>query len=453
MKIYSGLRAINLILMVGLAITACSQPAQKSTVPANPLPHQHVLKLYESGLLPNARILIESPVAQQVLTGAEASVPKVADSSAPDSHVSVAKTEKNTAGDALTFSWKNSWRAGLSFEVKDGINLNDYIAEGVVEFDLNVIDLKNGGLAFKVKCGTDCERQVPFLLSARELVGKGWQSVAVPLKCFVHEGDNFSAVTTPFALETGGTGQVALANVKLQKSGRGSVECPDYKTLSVTPSMLNEWWSVSWWLPRHEQKLQEVKDLLAAKKQAEVIFIGDSITQGWERDGFNVWNRNYKKYNAVALGFGGDRTENVLWRLLHGEVEGLQPKVTVLMIGTNNTGHRHENPATTAAGIKRDIDELQQRLPGTKILLLAIFPRDETPDGDLRKINQDVNALISQFADNKTVFFLDINHAFLDARGILSKDIMPDLLHPNERGYEIWANAMKPTLTKLLNLN
>ena len=120
------------------------------------------------------------------------------------------------------------------------------------------------------------------------------------------------------------------------------------------------------------------------------------------------------------------------------------------MFGTNNTGHRQEDPKTTAAGIKRNIDELQQRLPNTKILLLAIFPRDEKPDGQLRQINENINSIISTFADNKNVFFLDINKSFLDANGILSKNIMPDLLHPNEQGYEIWAKAMQPTLTKLL---
>jgi beta-glucosidase len=131
-------------------------------------------------------------------------------------------------------------------------------------------------------------------------------------------------------------------------------------------------------------------------------------------------------------------------------VDGLNPKVAVLMFGTNNTGHRQENPKTTAAGIKRNLEELQQRLPNTKILLLAVFPRDEKPDGELRQINNGVNAIIPGFADSKKIFFLDINKSFLDANGVLSKTIMPDLLHPNEQGYEIWAKAMEPTLTKLL---
>ena len=152
----------------------------------------------------------------------------------------------------------------------------------------------------------------------------------------------------------------------------------------------------------------------------------------------------------MALGFGGDRTENVLWRLQHGEIDGIAPKVAVLMIGTNNTGHRAENPETTAAGIKRLLGEIRQRLPKTRVLLLAVFPRGEKPDDFLRGINRRVNQLIAGYADGRDVHFLDIGAALLQPDGTLSKDVMPDLLHPNERGYEIWQRAMAPTLQKLM---
>jgi lysophospholipase L1-like esterase len=358
----------------------------------------------------------------------------------------VFKSLKAAEGDSLTFSWKDSWRASLNFELTTPISLSDYVANGVVEFDLNIIQLAKGGLAFKSKCGENCERQIPYLLSGRELAGKGWQHFAVPLACFAREGDDFSSVNLPFALEAGGAGLVEVSNIHIEKSGTANIDCLDYKTVSVIPAMLTEWWSIDWWLPRHLQKLEEIK----TKKNAQVVFIGDSITQGWEKEGFNVWNHNYAKYNAIALGFGGDRTENVLWRLQHGEVDGLNPKVAVLMFGTNNTGHRQEDPKTTAAGIKRNIDELQKRLPNTNILLLAIFPRDEKPDGKLRQINEKINAIIETYEDAKKVFFLNINKSFLDENGALPKTIMPDLLHPNEKGYEIWAQAMEPSLVKLL---
>jgi beta-glucosidase len=203
-------------------------------------------------------------------------------------------------------------------------------------------------------------------------------------------------------------------------------------------------------MPRHKDKLAEIARRRTAGERTGLVFIGDSITHGWENAGKAVWERLYQPHNALNLGYGGDRTENVLWRLQHGEVDGIDPKVAVLMFGTNNTGHRHEDPALTVAGIKRDIAELQTRLPRTKVLLLAIFPRDEKPDGKLRQINEKINAMLPQLADGKRVFFLNINQAFLQADGTLSKDIMPDLLHPNAKGYEIWAEAMRPELERLL---
>lgn len=432
---------------LGVALVSCTHAENKSSEKqATAAPAQGV-NLYSAQANPAIRISIESPVAQQVLETNSAQVNKVPGSSVPNATVSVTKTDRLASGDALTFVWKDSWRAALNFEANAPLDLHDYMANGVVNLDLNVIELAKGGLAFKSKCaGVSCERKIPYLLEARELVGKGWQQVSVPLKCFMQDGDDFSAVRQAFALDAGGEGKLAVANVNIQKSGTATVSCPDYKTVAVTPSKLNEWWSINWWYPRHLQKLDEIK----AKKDTQLIFVGDSITQGWERDGFNVWNRNYAKYNAIDLGFGGDRTENVLWRLLEGEVDGLNPKVAVLMFGTNNTGHRQEKPELTAAAIKRNIDELQKRLPNTKILLLAIFPRDEKPDDELRQINNRVNDIIATFADNKKIYFLDINKSFLDENGVLSKEIMPDLLHPNEKGYEIWARAMEPTLLNLL---
>lgn len=438
---------LGIVALAGLLLAACQYSAPKLSAHTLPAPQStQGLSLYSAQPAPNIRIVIESPAAQQLLSGPQAAVPRVADSSAPNADVVVIKSDKNAAGDALTFSWKDTWRAALNFETSTPLDLTGYMAQGVVELDLNVLALAKGGLAFKSSCGKGCERQIPYLLPARELIGKGWQHLVVPLQCFVHQGDNFSAVSLPFALETGGEGTLAVANVRLQQTGQANVSCPDYQTLAVTPSMLNEWWSLDWWLPRHLQKLEQTK----AHPDAQLIFIGDSITQGWERDGFNVWNHNYAQYHALAFGFGGDRTENILWRLQQGEVDGLHPKVAVLMFGTNNTGARHEDPQLTAKGIARDIAELQQRLPNTKILLLAIFPRDEKPDSELRQINNRVNAIIAGFADNKKVFFLDIGPAFLDANGVLSKSVMPDLLHPNERGYEIWAKAMAPKLQALL---
>lgn len=404
------------------------------------------IALYQDKALAGWQVFIENPEQQQPFKGALTQLPK--------GDVQLQTSAKDKAADALTFSWKDAWRAGMTLEAGKPLNLAAMMKTGVLALDIKINELEKGGVSFKMECQPEnCERVVPFTMAARELRGKGWQTVYVPLSCFVQEQDDFSATTMPFALEVGGKGDVSVANVALLKAAPAHVAlhaCPDYKTVSVTPGMLNEWWSIDWWLPRHEQKLADAKAIAAKGGKIDLLFIGDSITQGWEKEGAPVWQDNYATRNAFAIGFGGDRTENVLWRLQHGAVENMSPKLVVMMIGTNNTGHRHENPATTAAGIKTLLAELQQRLPESKILLLAVFPRDEQPDGKLRQINNGVNAIIKNYADNKRIFFADINSVFLTSDGVLPKEIMPDLLHPNEKGYRLWAEALEPHLQKLL---
>lgn len=400
------------------------------------------LNVYAGQPLASGSIVISDFDSAKTMTGAAAEIPK-----ADNGVVAVSKSAKAKKDDALTLNFNKAWYASLRVQGGKPVDLRPYLDKGMLALDLKVDELAEGGLSFRVKCGDQCERGVPYVIPARAAEGKGWQHLVMSASCFYHEGDDFSQITQPFELNGTGKGKVSIANVKYQLSGKPNVACPDYKTVSVTPDKLNESWSISWWTTRHEKKLADVKQL---GKSAQVVFIGDSITEGWEKSGVPVWDRYYKPLNGIALGFGGDRTENVLWRVQHGEVDGLAPKVAVLMFGTNNTGHRQEDPKTTALGIKRNIEELQQRLPDTKILLLAIFPRGEKPDDNLRRINEQVNAIIAGYADNQKVFFLDIGKAFLQADGTLSRDIMPDLLHPNEKGYEIWAKAMAPTLQQLL---
>lgn len=219
---------------------------------------------------------------------------------------------------------------------------------------------------------------------------------------------------------------------------------------AVIPAMNTEDWAADWWELRHEEKLALLK-----KDEFDLVMIGDSITHGWEGEWCDsvvkVRDEYYGHRKVLNLGFSGDRTENVLWRLQHGEVDGISPKVTVLMIGTNNTGSRMDPAEDTASGIKAIIEELQTRLPKTNILLLAIFPRGKTAEDEMRLRNEEINGIISDFADNRRVFYLNINHVFLDETGRPSKTVMPDYLHPNARGYRLWAEAMEPTLRLLLN--
>lgn len=402
------------------------------------------LVLHAKARPPAVRVALANANSQHYLEEAAVAIDKP---KSEGGSVKVART-----GDALALRWKDTWFSALRFET-GGADLRPYMARGVVALDLKVMDMASGGLTFKIACGADCERKVPYVLPGRALQGKGWRHVAVPMSCFVREGDDFGAIKQPFALDVGGSGELAVKNIRFLAKGKPNVDCPDYKTVSVTPDMLNESWAIEWWLPRHLKKLDDIRVLNASGKRAEIVFIGDSITEGWEKDGKKVWDANYAQYNALALGFGGDRTENVLWRLQHGEVDGIDPKVAVLMFGTNNTGHRMEDPVTTAAGVKRNIDELRRRLPATRILLLAIFPRGKRADDPMRQLNGRINQILASFADGKHVFFQDINPAMLEADGTLSKSIMPDLLHPNEKGYQIWAKAMNPHLHRLLQQN
>jgi beta-glucosidase len=215
---------------------------------------------------------------------------------------------------------------------------------------------------------------------------------------------------------------------------------------AVTPEVQTAAWAVKWWQPRHDQKLADLKKM----KNVDLLMIGDSITHGWEGHGKKVWDEYYSKRNAFNIGFSGDRTEHVLWRLQHGAAKGISPQLAVIMIGTNNTGHRQDPAEETAAGIKAIIAELQKQHPETRILLLAIFPRGAKTDDPLRKLNTAINEVVAGYADDRKVFFLDINSEFLDDDGTLPKSVMPDLLHPHEAGYATWAKAMEPTIAKLM---
>ena len=359
----------------------------------------------------------------------------------------VTASSRDGVRDAVMFDWKDRWEGVLRFESPQSLDLRAFVARGTLEFDLDVAELAHGGIRVKLSCGEGCEPAVNVFEQGRAWVGKGWQHVAVPLSCFARAGGDFSHVKLPFALVGLGSGRASVAGVRLVREGKPNTPCPDYRTESVTPVVSDEWWSRDSWIPRHERKLQDKRELVAAGTPPELVFVGDSITQYWEDAGREVWQRHYAKYHALDLGFAGDRTENVLWRLQHGEIDGLAPKVAVLMIGTNNAGFRAEDPQGIANGIRRIVDELHRRMPGTRVLLLAIFPRGEKPDDFVRGLNERVNRLVAGWSD---VHFLDIGAALLNPDGTLSKDVMPDLLHPSEKGYAIWQRAMEPTLQKLL---
>jgi lysophospholipase L1-like esterase len=223
------------------------------------------------------------------------------------------------------------------------------------------------------------------------------------------------------------------------------------KDSATTPLQRTDKGSVA----RHEKFLKR-----AAMGHVDVLFLGDSITQGWEGNGKDVWAKEFEPLHAANFGIGGDRTQHVLWRITEGkELEGITPKVTVLMIGTNNAGSN--SAEEIAAGVEAIVKELRRQKPHMKVLLLAVFPRSgksakELQDtthvsaDELNKKLPEVNKKIARLDDGKDVKYLDIGPKFLDKDGGLAKDVMYDYLHLTKKGYEIWAEAIKEPLEQLL---
>jgi len=242
-------------------------------------------------------------------------------------------------------------------------------------------------------------------------------------------------------------------------------------------------------IARHQEFLKRIEQ---SKGAGEVIFLGDSITHGWE--GQKAWQEHFGSFQPVNLGIGGDQTGHVLWRITDGhEIDNLKPKAAVIMIGTNNTGgHTAEQ---IAGGIKAIVEELKKQKPGIKILVLGVFPRGGSGDAerslekitegikpineelkkdkpDLARLNAllktleqqkgtipaaklnkkigEINAIISKLDDGKTVFYKDIGKEFLDQNGGLSGEVMPDYLHLSGKGYDIWGKAIKGDIEKLV---
>ncbi|MHC4556007.1 MAG: GDSL-type esterase/lipase family protein [Planctomycetota bacterium] len=200
----------------------------------------------------------------------------------------------------------------------------------------------------------------------------------------------------------------------------------------------------SWWTLRNDAVNERVK-----QGNVDLLLIGDSITHGWESGGKKYWDRYYAPLNAVNMGFSGDRTQHVLWRLDHGHLEGISPKLAVLMIGTNNSNGTDNTVEEIADGIIAICKKLRTKCPKTKILVLAIFPRGPEPSAQ-RKKNAKASLLASKIADGKMIHYLDINNKFLTKDGFLSKKVMPDYLHPNEAGYKIWAEAIELKVAELM---
>ncbi|MEY2877938.1 MAG: hypothetical protein RLZZ15_318 [Verrucomicrobiota bacterium] len=203
--------------------------------------------------------------------------------------------------------------------------------------------------------------------------------------------------------------------------------------------------------------LAKHESFLARAKAGPIglLFLGDSITEGWAKAP-HIFEHYYGKFQPANFGIGGDTTQNVLWRIEHGELDGLAPKVLVLMLGTNNSGSH--TAAEIAAADRKIIALIRAKLPATKILLLAIFPRGErknrdgTIDTGVEKtaVINAVNADLARLDDGATIRYLDLTAKFLGDDGKLHLNIMPDRLHPNAAGYQLWAESMQKLLAEMM---
>ena len=187
---------------------------------------------------------------------------------------------------------------------------------------------------------------------------------------------------------------------------------------------------------------------------ADVVFIGDSITEGWTRNQ-EIWDKAWGKYKAANFGIGGDRTQHVIWRIEEGELDTMNPKVVVLMIGTNNT--LDDSAKDIAKANRKIVRMIHDKLPDTKILLLAVFPRGprtmrgtmEDPwEMRMEKINA-INADMAKLDNGDSIRYLDLGPKFMSADGTITKTIMPDQLHLSPAGYQIWVEGMAPLLEEM----
>jgi lysophospholipase L1-like esterase len=202
----------------------------------------------------------------------------------------------------------------------------------------------------------------------------------------------------------------------------------------------------------HEQLLEKAK-----RGGIDVYFEGDSITRRWGASDPQYaamlanWRQNFFGWNAADFGWGGDTTQNILWRLQNGELDAVHPKVIVLLAGTNNIGRQPADDAKVAEitrGIKAIVDLCRQKAPGATIILTAIFPRNDNP-AVMPSINR-INDNLAQLADGQRVRFLNVNDKLADKGGKLFDGMMGDRLHPTVKGYQVWADGLRPILTELL---
>ncbi|WP_162926336.1 GDSL-type esterase/lipase family protein [Teredinibacter purpureus] len=207
-----------------------------------------------------------------------------------------------------------------------------------------------------------------------------------------------------------------------------------------------EWMSISTWHQKHDVNVTQ-----AEKGDADILFIGDSITEGWTwGENQQIFDATFGQYKTANFGIGGDQTQHVLWRLRNGESGNLNPKLTVLLIGTNNFGHSHHTPSQVAEGVTGIINELKTAFPSTKILLIGVYPFDHLATSESRVKVAKTNQLIAQLNDNQTIFYYDFGSLFINERGNIPQSLMSDYLHPSNDGYALLATKLGPIVDSFM---
>ena len=201
------------------------------------------------------------------------------------------------------------------------------------------------------------------------------------------------------------------------------------------------------------RELHEAFVETAGRGEVDLLFLGDSITASWMTTARGLWDRHYAPRKAANFGIGGDHTQHLLWRLDHGELEGIAPKVVVVMIGTNNV--LHDTEEQVFEGVEAVVDRVRRKLPASKILLLGITPRGLDSDLGQPSTAPDprvprINLKLARLQEVPTITYLDLGPALLDGGGRIVRTIEPDFLHLGRKGYRIWADAMEPTLWRMM---
>lgn len=235
---------------------------------------------------------------------------------------------------------------------------------------------------------------------------------------------------------------IALSITVPSRSLADTAKVPD--SITPNPRLVNyPWMSLSKWYEMHADDVA-----IATDGTAPIVFIGDSITEGWNKKGQAMWENHFAPLGAVNFGIGGDMTQNLLWRLNYGTTGKLDPKAVVLLIGTNNLSFTKDQPETIAGGIIAVVDTLANAYPKAKILLMHVLPRGQNKESKYRTLIDRINNIITQIESREHVTYLDISPQLLESDGSISEEIMPDYLHLSEEGYRRWAEAILPWVTE-----